>query len=55
MGVFGVALVSASLVGSAFATQAWHLAVGRGIGGVGVGMFTAAATALLVRSIQLVG
>jgi MFS family permease len=50
MGVLGVALVAASLVGSAFATQAWHLAIGRGIGGVGVGMFTAAATALLVRS-----
>lgn len=50
LGVGGVLVVAASLVGSALATQAWHLAVGRGVGGVGVGMFTAAATALLVRS-----
>lgn len=50
MGVVGVLLMAAALVGSALATETWHLVAGRALGGFGMGMFMAAASALLVRA-----
>ena len=49
MGVAGVLLMAVALVGSALATETWHLVVGRAVGGFGFGVFMAAASALLVR------
>lgn len=50
MAITGLALMTAALIGSAFATEAVGLALGRGVGGVGTGLFMAAASALLVRA-----
>ena len=50
MGVVGVLLMAAALIGSALATDAWHLVAGRALGGFGFGMFMAAASALIVRA-----
>ena len=50
MGVVGVLLMAAALLGSALATDAWHLVAGRALGGFGFGVFMAAASALLVRA-----
>lgn len=50
MGVVGVLLMFAALVGSALATETWHLVAGRALGGLGFGVFMAAASALLVRA-----
>ncbi|WP_187432561.1 MFS transporter [Agromyces mariniharenae] len=50
MGVAGVVLMTAALVGSALATETWQLVGGRALGGLGMGVFMAAASALLVRA-----
>ncbi|MGW9183568.1 MFS transporter [Agromyces sp. NPDC055661] len=50
MGVAGVVLMTAALLGSAMATESWHLIAGRALGGLGLGVFMAAASALLVRA-----
>ncbi|MGW4929415.1 MFS transporter [Agromyces sp. NPDC004153] len=50
MGVAGVVLMTAALVGSALATETWQLVAGRALGGLGLGVFMAAASALLVRA-----
>lgn len=50
MGVVGVLLMFAALLGSALATETWHLVAGRALGGFGLGVFMAAASALLVRA-----
>ncbi len=50
MAVGGLALMTGALVGSAAAADAIGLAIGRGVGGVGTGLFMAAASALLVRA-----
>ena len=50
MGVAGVLLMAVALVGSALATETWHLIAGRAVGGFGFGVFMAAASALLVRA-----
>jgi MFS family permease len=42
-------LVAASLALSAVSTEVWHLVGARAVGGVGVGLFTAAASGMLVR------
>ncbi|GAA1797963.1 MFS transporter [Agromyces neolithicus] len=49
MGVAGVLFMAVALIGSALATETWHLIAGRAVGGFGFGMFMAAASALLVR------
>ena len=49
MGVAGVLFMAAALVGSALASETWHLVAGRAVGGFGFGVFMAAASALLVR------
>ena len=41
--------MAVALVGSALATETWHLVAGRAVGGFGFGVFMAAASALLVR------
>lgn len=50
MGVVGMVLMAAALLGSALATESWHLIAGRALGGFGFGAFMAAASALLVRA-----
>lgn len=50
MGVIGVLLMVAALAASALATETWHLVAGRALGGFGLGVFMAAASALLVRA-----
>jgi MFS family permease len=50
MGVVGVLLMVAGLVGSALATETWHLVAGRAVDGFGFGVFMAAASALIVRA-----
>ena len=50
MGVAGVVLMTAALLGSALATETWQLVAGRALGGLGLGVFMAAASALLVRA-----
>ncbi|GAA1756993.1 hypothetical protein GCM10009747_14430 [Agromyces humatus] len=49
MGVAGVLLMAVALIGSALATETWHLVSARAVGGFGFGVFMAAASALLVR------
>jgi MFS family permease len=50
MGIAGVLLMAAGLVGSALATETWHLVAGRAVEGFGFGVFMAAASALIVRA-----
>ena len=50
MGVAGVLLMAAGLLGSALATETWHLVAGRAVDGFGFGLFMAAASALIVRA-----
>jgi MFS family permease len=50
MGVAGVLLMVAGLLGSALATETWHLVAGRAVDGFGFGVFMAAASALIVRA-----
>lgn len=50
MATIGILLMALSLAGSALASEAWHLMAGRAVGGFGMGLFLAAASALLVRS-----
>lgn len=49
MAVTGVVLVAASLLASAFATDAWQLVAARAVGGLGGGLFMPAASALMIR------
>lgn len=50
MATAGMSLVALSLLCFAFSTEIWQLVAARAIGGVGMGLFMAAASALLVRS-----
>ena len=50
MATVGILLVGASLGLFALSTEVWQLVAGRAVGGIGMGLFMAAASALLVRS-----